>query len=441
MAVSPVISTPDLSTPPPTSPTYKLEVTAYPEAKDALSNGLLRLRTDHVSGAKDLATRAIFSLVRIAEIIGERLIEEIKQDEAEAHGGKLRGSPHSAVETWWESCRKAGWILAKYGRPSMNAAITGAIVKALDRKRLGLVELDEEEVSDRYGICGVKRKVSRADSRGGEEVEDEERCIRLAVERMHAYLMERYHNATKTLIGAGLRQFLYEKGTIEGGKRVVKILTLSSSATVMNSLAMVLEMESRMGGDGGLKLQLKVMESRPLCEGVDFARDLIQCAETIGATDRLRIEIASDASVAILAKGVDVVLLGADRISDSGDVSNKTGSLPAVLCAKAVSDNVAIVVVSDLDKISKPGAMEAYREEENDPRELERGWDHHHTHGNIKSNLWRTMVETRNVYFEWVPARYIDHYICETGILDLNSIREQSEQVFRAERQLFGCFP
>ncbi|OJD25827.1 hypothetical protein ACJ73_02803 [Blastomyces percursus] len=441
MAVSPGISTPDLSTPPPTSPSYKLEVTAYPEAKDALSNGLLRLRTDHVSGAKDLATRAIFSLVRIAEIIGERLIEEIKQDEVEARGGKLRGSPHSAVETWWESCRKAGWILAKYGRPSMNAAITGAIVKALDRERLGLAELDQEVVSDRYGKCGVMRKASREDGGEGEKVEDEERCIRIAVERMHAYLMERYHNAIRTLIGEGLRQLLYEKGSIEGERRVVKILTLSCSATVMNALAMVLETESKMGGDGGLKIQLKVMESRPLCEGVDFAKDLVQGAEAVGATDRLRIEIASDASVAILGKGVDVVLLGADRISDSGDVSNKTGSLPAVLCAKAVSDNVAIVVASDIDKISKPGTMEAYREEENDPKELERGWDYHHAHGSIKSTLWRTMVDTRNVYFEWVPARYIDHYICETGILDLNGIREQSEKVLHAERQLFGCFP
>ncbi|OJD14957.1 hypothetical protein AJ78_04740 [Emergomyces pasteurianus Ep9510] len=440
MSASPVISIPDLSTPPITSPTYKLEVTAYPEAKDALSNGLLCLRTDHVSGAKDLATKAIFSLVRIAEIIAERLIEEVRQDQAEAHGGKLRGSPHSALETWWESCRKAGWILSKYGRPSMNAAITSAIVKALDRRRLGLVDLDEDLVCDRYGMCGVKRKMSGADRTGeGEQFENEEKCIRLAVERMHIYLMERYDNATRTRIAAGLQQFLYQKGTVEGRRRVVKILTLSSSATVMNSLVAVLDMENTESGDGGLDIQLRIMESRPLCEGVNFARDLIHGALTVGATDRLHIEIASDASVAILARDADAVLLGADRISDSGDVSNKTGSLPAVLCAKAVSDGVSVVVVSDLDKISKPGAMEAYREEENDARELERLWGHH-PEGNIKPNLWRTMVETRNVYFEWVPARYIDRYICETGILDLNGIREQSEEVLNAERRLFGCF-
>ncbi|KKZ61656.1 hypothetical protein EMCG_03841 [[Emmonsia] crescens] len=439
MPPAPDISIPELSTPPLTSPTYKLEVTAYPEAKDALSNGLLRLRTDHVSGAKDLATKAISSLMRIAEIIAERLIEEVRQDEAEAHGGKLRGSPHSALETWWESCRKAGWILSKYGRPSMNAAITSAIVKALDRKRLGLVQLDDEVVCDRYGVRGVRRKVSGADGGGGEQLEDEERCIRMAVERMHEYLMERYKNATRTRIAAGLRRFLYEKGSVEGQRRMVKILTLSSSATVINALVTVLETEHKEARDGGLKIQLKIMESRPLCEGVECARELVHGVRAVGATDRLHIEIASDASVAILARDVDVVLLGADRISESGDVSNKTGSLPAVLCAKAVSDKVSVVVVSDLDKISKPGAMEAYREEENDTRELERLWGHH-PEGNIKSNFWRTMVETRNVYFEWVPARYIDRYICETGILDLCGIREQSEVVLNAEKQLFGCF-
>ncbi|OAX85402.1 hypothetical protein ACJ72_00213 [Emergomyces africanus] len=437
MSASPVIYIPDLYTPPITSPNYKLEVTAYPEAKDALSNGLLRLRTDHVSGAKDLATNAIFSLVRIAEIIAERLIEEVRNDETEAHGGKLRGTPHSALETWWESCRKAGWILSKYGRPSMNAAITSAIVKALDRKRLGLVDLDEEMVYDRYGACGVKRGLSGCD--GDNRGTREEKCIRLAVERMHVYLMERYENATRTRIATGLQQFLYQKGALEGQRRVVKILTLSSSATVMNALVTVLDIENSENWDGGLEIRLRIMESRPLCEGVNFARDLVHGAQTVGATDRLHIEIASDASVAILARDVDVVLLGADRISDSGDVSNKTGSLPAVLCAKAVSDGVSVVVVSDLDKISKPGAMEAYREEENDSRELERLWGPHPA-GTIKPFFWLTMVETRNVYFEWVPARYIDRYICETGILDLNGIREQSEEVLNAERRLFGCF-
>ncbi|EGC47035.1 translation initiation factor eIF-2B subunit family protein [Histoplasma capsulatum var. duboisii H88] len=440
MPASPATSVPDLSTPPITSPTYKLEVAAYPEAKDALSNGLLRLRTDHVSGAKDLATTAVFSLVRIAEIIAERLIEEIKQDEAQAHGGKLHGSPHSAVETWWESCRKAGWILSKYGRPSMNAAITNAIAKLLDRSRLGLARLDEEMVCDRYGACGLKRKVSGADGDGGEQAEAQERCIRMGVERMHAYLMERNEDATRTHIAVALRQFLYEKGTVQDQRRVVKILTLSSSATVVNALATVLETESKESGNRGLNIQLKVMESRPLCEGVDFAKELVHRAGDVGATDRLHIEIASDSSVAILARDVDAVLLGADRISDNGNVSNKTGSLPAVLCAKMLSDKVSVVVVSDLDKISTPGAMETYREEENDVRELECLWDQHPGR-TVKPASWRTIVEARNVYFEWVPAKYIDRYICETGILDLNGIREQSEKAQRVERQLFGCFP
>ncbi|KAK2740707.1 hypothetical protein FQN55_008761 [Onygenales sp. PD_40] len=432
------LSVPDLSTPPPGLPTYKLEVTAYPEAKAALSNGLLRLRTDHTSGAKELATRAIVSLVRIAEIIGARLIDETEADKTREVGGKLRGSPHSPVETWWESCRKAGWILTKYGRPSMNAAITSAIVKALDRRRLGLPELKEGE----YGVLGPKREVDE-ETGGGDGAEQ----IRLGIDRMHEYLTQRYEGEQQASIAAGLRDFLWEKSRSEVDIweekiRVVKVLTLSSSSTIRSALIAVLEAENRDNPNTGLNIQLNIMESRPLCEGVGTARDLVQAAQAIGATDRLRIRIASDASVGILARDVDVVLLGADRISEEGDVSNKTGSLAAAVCSKVVSDRVSVAVISDLEKIARPGAMSQHKDEENDAQELERIWggQPEGTMGTISTQLWQTVVECKNVYFEWVPAKYIDRYICETGILDGDGIKEQSQLVLQAEKQLFGCF-
>ncbi|PGG96577.1 hypothetical protein AJ79_09526 [Helicocarpus griseus UAMH5409] len=410
MSNTPSLDLPDLTTPPPTSPTYKLEPTAYPQAKEILSNALLDLRTDHISGAKELATKAVGSLVRIAQSIGNTLVEEIRA--GERRGGERHGSSLSPVERWWEACRKAGWILATYGRPSMNAAITRAVVRGLERAE------------------GVMRHG------------DGEGAISNGIERMWNYLREREESDPRRGIAGGLREFLYEKGAIEleGTVRVVRVLTLSNSSTIRGALRGVLEMESteRRGG-GGLMIQLRIMESRPLCEGVGLARDLVQSAKAIEARDRLHIEIASDASVGILAEDVDVVLLGADRISDSGDVSNKTGSLSAALCAKAVSDKVSVVVLSDIDKISRPGAMEEHKEEDNDARELEDAWGQQLA-SSINAEVWRAKVETRNVYFEWVPARYIDRYICETGVLDLNGIKEQSHQALDAERRLFGGF-
>jgi methylthioribose-1-phosphate isomerase len=71
---------------------------------------------------------------------------------------------------------------------------------------------------------------------------------------------------------------------------------------------------------------------------------------------RLRMVIATDASVGILSKDVDLVIIGADRISEAGDMSNKTGSLAAVLASKEVTHGSAIVVcISEADKIAPTG--------------------------------------------------------------------------------------
>ncbi|KAG4432717.1 hypothetical protein IFR05_011795 [Cadophora sp. M221] len=76
-------------------------------------------------------------------------------------------------------------------------------------------------------------------------------------------------------------------------------------------------------------------------------------------SNRLEITIATDVSVALMAKDVDFVLLGTDRINEGGDVSNKTGSYPAVLCAQALSYispvTVKVVVLSGIEKVAKPG--------------------------------------------------------------------------------------
>ncbi|EEH33254.2 hypothetical protein PAAG_04307 [Paracoccidioides lutzii Pb01] len=205
-----IMDIPDLSTAPLTSPTRKFEGTAYPNAKDALSNGLFRLRTDHSQGV---------------------------------NGSKLRDSQHSPLETWWD----------------MNASITSAIVKALDRKRLGVVDLDEGEVQDRYGERGERRSSVLTSDEG------------------------------------------WEAGMVDGdwdGERGIQVTT-----------------ENKENSSGGLHVQLKMMQSRPLCDGVKLARDLVHGAQAVEAAHRLHNYIASDASVAILEPDVDVVMIEADRIN------------------------------------------------------------------------------------------------------------------------------
>ncbi|KMU83166.1 hypothetical protein CIHG_00948 [Coccidioides immitis H538.4] len=278
----------------------------HTEAQEKLIEGIRELRNDHTSGAKELATKAVAPLVRIARIIESGLTGEKSRP-----GEKIDHKDKSQL--WWDAVRKAGWAISTYGRPSSNSP----------------------------------------------------------------------------------------------------------------------------GNKQELMIDLRIMESRPLCEGAELARILAAQAAGKGCTHNLKIQLASDASVAILARDADIVLLGADRISGSGDISNKTGSLPAVLCAKSVSNKAVVIALSDIEKVAKPGRMDEHEEEDNNPTELVNAWSPQ-AQECISQKAWKEMVRVRNVYFEWVPANYIDHYLCETGVLCVDDIRKQSEWVLQAEQRLFG---
>lgn len=93
-------------------------------------------------------------------------------------------------------------------------------------------------------------------------------------------------------------------------------------------------------------LELRILESRPLFEGASLASSLLSQfkSQFPQGTKNLEVKIYTDASAAHAATGVDLVLLGADRISSTKGVSNKTGSLPAVLSAKHIQPSVKVLV-------------------------------------------------------------------------------------------------
>ena len=107
--------------------------------------------------------------------------------------------------------------------------------------------------------------------------------------------------------------------------------------------------------------------------------------------------------------GVDILLLGADRIASNGATSNKTGTLPAVLSARFVTSRlsssaslspsssspsasnaginpenppdiqqqqhtVKVLVLGDTEKIAPPGRPEEHVVEDNDAGQVISGW-------------------------------------------------------------------
>jgi translation initiation factor 2B subunit (eIF-2B alpha/beta/delta family) len=165
------------------------------------------------------------------------------------------------------------------------------------------------------------------------------------------------------------------------------------------------------------------------------------------STERhFKLTVYTDASAALAADGVDFLLLGADRISSAGWISNKIGSTPAVLSAKYISPNVKVLVFSQLEKVAEPGSEETDRSENNDPVEVMTAWldsgvngvkvleEHMYTNPDTTN----CTVEVKNVYFEWVPAELIDAYICDEGTLDLNAIKKKADQVKKKADKYLG---
>jgi translation initiation factor 2B subunit (eIF-2B alpha/beta/delta family) len=394
-----------------------------------LFRGLRKLREDHESGARELATRALSVLLDVARVTGLALATPLEREGRDDESWKR--DIQICEERWKHAVRKCGWLLSRYGRPSLDAAITTAVVSAL---RITLNPSPEMRLEAR-GACGNMGPYPEP--------------IKEGIWILQRQLSKR-RGGTLRLIAAQLRDFLRERFVPRmshpQGNCVIRILTLSNSSTIRTALGAMLEKEMEMEQHEPevkrrpLRIILKILESRPLDEGVQMARELVKMAEKSRYTHMLQIEIGSDGSVAMLAKDADVLLLGADRISDSGDVSNKIGSLPAALCTKAVSNHGIVVVVSELEKVAKPGEMEEYGEE-NDVTELTDAWgSDKEMETEARQGSWRDMVTIRNVYFERVPAQYIHCYVCEDGTLDAEDIKKRSKLVLEAEKEMFSQF-
>lgn len=398
-----------------------------PEVGRVLSEGCEELRTDYVSGARVMATNALKTLRRV-------VAELPLPSTSEGNEGLLR-----VHERQWAAIRMAAWHLVKNGRESMGAAILSVLLSAL-------TEIDEVRIAAQSPRKGrektlelLDRRIQGRESGGG--------GAGAVARTLSDYLQREFW--TKVERGESLR-----------------ILTLSESSTIrlaISQLAMVTD----------LKLDLRVLESRPLFEGVSLAASLAKEFDSAakaraGASlpaQSHRITIYTDAEVALAAAdsgGVDVVVIGADRIAASGAVSNKTGSLPTVLSAKHVTGGRAkVLVLGETEKIAMPGRPEDHVVEENAAEQVTEAWDAagrksgpvcdattaleermrtelESLEGGDESARSRLTVSVRNVFFEWCPPELIDVYVTERGEWEAEDIAMHSQRLQELEQRFFG---
>ncbi|KAF9891642.1 hypothetical protein FE257_003653 [Aspergillus nanangensis] len=353
-----------------------------------LATGLTQLQTDRASGSRELTATAM------------GVFRDFVAQTRGRGGGALD-------EDWWRVVRMAAWHLVKNGRESMGAATLSAVVALLG----------EIEGIVRLGTLSVEGKWDRIMS------------------TMETQLRDRSSRSNR------LRDSFaeYLRATSQGKDRLT-VMTTSSSSTIRDSLLhayAALDLRT---------LEVRILESRPLFEGATLASALLEQfqsqLQSSSSNKTLHVQLYTDASAALAAEDVDILLLGADQISASKGVSNKIGSLPVALSVKHVSPSAKILVLSEVEKINSTGGgvVRDDHTEDNDPMEVMGTWIHDGVKGaqGLKSQASKAVsVEVRNVYFEWVPLNLVDALICEEGVLHDEGIRAKAQRLGELSQRYF----
>lgn len=357
-----------------------------------LAAGLQQLQQDHESGARKLGAVALSILRSILEHLEE---------------------PTSLVEgQWWRKACLAAWHLWKNGRPSMDAAIVSFLLLALSE---------------------ISTALSQESELGPQQ------CVQNALDRVQQII--RSYTAR---ISHNLASYVLSKIEDKQPSKFT-ILTLSCSSTIRECIIQAAL------ASGAPLVHIHVLESRPLFEGVSMAASIISAFEALpDCCPQVHVTLFTDASVAQAAVGVDLLLLGADRIAPDGAVSNKTGTLPAALMVRHMAPAAETVVVSEIHKVAT-GASHEHIVENNEACEVMDAWDRDGSsskgldvvQGHLDSEMAasgrpRPTVDVQNVYFEWVPATLVDAYICEDGLKIPGDFQRQAQWVAEQSQIYFG---
>jgi hypothetical protein len=276
---------------------------------------------------------------------------------------------------WWNNVRLAGWHSWKSGQQSIDATVLSIVLSGL--------EIIEGNLSS---SCPLNKSI-----------------IDEIVRALSKYACGRKTTSsrTNTTFQAFLESF--------SGDAPLEILTISSSSTTTSVIVHMLSNSLR-------PIEVHVLESRPLFEGVNMAEVFALSASVVG----------------VAAQGVDIVLIGANLTSSTAAVGNKDCSLPAVLTAKYVAPGVKIVILYKKEKVL---SFFPHARERTIHRRLRK------LRGSLARLLRRaphSQVNVKNVCFEWVSSDLINHFITEDGDADSKAIWEYAEQAGQKTGQYFA---
>jgi translation initiation factor eIF-2B subunit delta len=163
-----------------------------------------------------------------------------------------------------------------------------------------------------------------------------------------------------------------------------RILTHSYSATVLRTLVDA--------SKSGQPFEVICTESRPVCEGLQMARELTELG--------VKVQLQIDAAASYTMKDAALVLVGADCLTPLGLV-NKVGTYGLALSAK--EKGVPFYALCGTEKLLGAKMVEKFRILKKDPREV---WAHP-----------APGVEVLNFYFDTTPLNDLTGIVTEEGTI------------------------
>jgi translation initiation factor 2B subunit (eIF-2B alpha/beta/delta family) len=299
-------------------------------------------------------------------------------------------------------------------RPRMSAAISSCLLRALEKiARIW----NEEQANGSRGTSELARIA------GGtfDEIVRQRKELNSRPGQIFAQWLRENMEANQPLSGSQSTAPIDSDAQIKS-RTTIRVMTLSNSNTIQATIVHALEALP------DLAINLTILESRPRCEGADMASQIISA---VGDKSRLLIHIVPDCAVGTASQDIDIVLLGAERIHPTGDVSNKIGSLSAALCVKNLNERAKVVVISDVDHVGAAGLDDVA--ETHPVSELTSAWSP------VSRNQ---LAGSRNVdvFSEWsesVPARLIDIYVTELGILASADVAKLAREIKELDDYIF----
>jgi methylthioribose-1-phosphate isomerase len=166
----------------------------------------------------------------------------------------------------------------------------------------------------------------------------------------------------------------------------------------------------------GKRLQVWVDETRPRAQGARLT------AWELGAEGIPHAVIADNAAAFLMSRGeVDLVIVGADRITANGDVINKVGTLAKAVCAREFGIPFYVAAPpSTFDASIPDGGAVTIEERSLDEVHYQTGPDDEGTMRRIR--VTSPGCSARNPAFDVTPARLVTAYVTEAGVFDAGAL-------------------